>query len=102
MLAEHGCAPTFPTPGRVVQRYPRFFRHLQDAGAEIAVHGYDHVDLGAYPPAEACAQLVKAARVFARHGIEVHGFRCPYLSCSDELLEALPDGFLGYSSNEAV
>ena len=102
MLAEHGCAPTFPTPGRVVQRYPRFFRQLQDAGAEIAVHGYDHVDLRAYPPAEAREQLVKAAQVFAHHGVEAHGFRCPYLSCSDELLEALPNGFLSYSSNEAV
>jgi len=85
-----------------VQRYPQFIRHLQDAGAEIAVHGYDHVDLGAYPPTEASERLVRAAQVFARHGIAVHGFRCPYLSCSDDLLDALPKGVFGYSSNEAV
>jgi len=101
-LAEYGCAPTLPTPGRVVQRYPQFIRHLQDAGAEIAVHGYDHVDLGVYPPAEACEQLVRAAQVFARHGIEVHGFRCPYLSCTDELLDVLPKGVFDYSSNKAI
>jgi len=101
-LAEHGCAPTFPTPGRVVQHYPQFFRHLQDAGAEIAVHGYDHVDLAAYPPAEASEQLVRAAEVFARHGIEAHGFRCPYLSCSTDLLDVLPKGAFDYSSNQAI
>lgn len=44
MLTENGCSPTFPTPGYVVQRHPRFIRRLQDAGAELAVHGYHHVD----------------------------------------------------------
>jgi len=101
-LAEYGCVPTLPTPGRVVQRYPHFFRHLQDAGAEIAVHGYDHVDLGAYPPPEAREQLVRAAQVFARHGIKVCGFRCPYLSCANGLLDALPKGLFDYSSNRAI
>ncbi len=101
-LAEYGCAPTLPTPGRVVQRYPQFVRRLQDAGAEIAVHGYDHVDLGVYPPTEACEQLVRAAQVFAHHGIEVYGFRCPYLSCTDDLLDVLPRGIFDYSSNKAI
>ena len=101
-LAEYGCAPTLPTPGRVVERYPQFIRNLQNVGAEIAVHGYDHVDLGAYSPTEASKQLVRAAQVFARHGIEVYGFRCPYLSCSDDLLDALPKGMFDYSSNKAV
>lgn len=102
MLAEHGCAPTFPTPGRIVERYDRFVRHLQDAGAEIAVHGYDHLDLRTYPPAGASEQLARAAKVFERCGIQVHGFRCPYLSCNDELLDALPKGLFDYSSNQAV
>ncbi len=101
-LADFGCAPTFPTPGYVVQRYPQFLHHLQDVGAEIAVHGYDHTDLGVYPPTQASTQLMRTAQVFARHGIEVHGFRCPYLSCSDDLLNALPEGVFGYSSNAAI
>lgn len=101
-LAEYGCAPTFPTPGRVVQRHPQFLRQLQDMGAEIAVHSYDHVDLAAYPPAEASQQLLKAAEVFAQHAIEVYGFRCPYLSCTDGLLDALPKGMFDYSSNKAI
>jgi len=102
MLAEHGCAPTFPTPGRIVERYAQFVRHLQDAGAEIAVHSYDHVDLKASPPGEASQQLVRAAQTFEHYGIEVHGFRCPYLSCTDELLDALPKGLFDYSSNQAI
>lgn len=102
MLAEHGCAPTFPTPARVVQRYPQFIRHLQNAGAEIAVHGYDHVDLRGYSVAEACEQLLRAAQVFDRHGIERYGFRCPYLGCTDDVLDSLPVGVFEYSSNKAI
>ncbi len=45
-LVVLGCAPTFPTPGNIVQRYPQFIRSLEDRGAEIAVHSYEHVDLG--------------------------------------------------------
>ena len=98
MLAQDGCAPTFPTPGCIVHRYPRFFRRLQDAGAELAVHGYDHTHLGAYSEIEAAKQLVRAAQVFAAHGIQVHGFRCPYLSCSDGLLQGLPRDLFDYTS----
>lgn len=102
MLAELGCAPTFPVPARVVQKHPQFFRDLQEAGVEISVHGYDHVALAAYPPAEACEQLTEAARIFAQHGIESYGFRCPYLSCTSELISALPRGVFDYSSNRAI
>lgn len=101
-LAEYGCAPTLPTPGYVVERYPHFIRHLQEMGAEIAVHGYDHVDFRAYSPAEAEEQLKKAAEIFSQHGIEVCGFRCPYLSCADDLLDLLPNGRFNYSSNKAI
>ncbi len=102
MLAENGCSPTFPTPGYVVQRHPRFARRLQDAGAELAVHGYHHVDLGIRSPVEAARQLQRAAQTFARHGIEAYGFRCPYLRCNKGLFDALPKDLFGYSSNKAI
>lgn len=101
-LAQLDCAPTFPTPGRVLDRHPEYFRRLQANGAEIAVHAFDHVDLRAYPPEEACRQLVRAADTFDRHGIERHGFRCPYLGCTDGLLDAMPEGLFEYSSNRAI
>jgi peptidoglycan/xylan/chitin deacetylase (PgdA/CDA1 family) len=101
-LAEVGCAPTFPTPGHVVNRYPQFIRSLEDRGAEIAVHSYQHVDLSSLPVPLALQQLEKAMRTFGRYGIEARGFRCPYLGWSEELREALPIGMFDYSSNEAI
>jgi peptidoglycan/xylan/chitin deacetylase (PgdA/CDA1 family) len=101
-LIDNNCAPTFPTPGLVVMRYPHFIRRLQDRGAEISVHGYQHVDLSAYSVSNACQQLVKAVEAYNRIGLDVHGFRCPYLGYTDELLDALPKGLFKYSSNKAI
>jgi peptidoglycan/xylan/chitin deacetylase (PgdA/CDA1 family) len=102
MLAEHGCAPTFPTPGRVVERHAPFFRDLQSAGVEITVHSYDHVDLRDYSLDQAAQQLLKAADAFDRHQIEFCGFRCPYLGWSEDVLDVLPPGVFVYSSNKAI
>ena len=66
------------------------------------MHGYQHVDLKAYPVNEGCKQLVKAAEVFKNYGINVHGFRCPYLGFTEELLDMLPKGLFAYSSNKAI
>jgi hypothetical protein len=101
-LIDQSSPLTFITPGIVVKRYSQYIRSLQDAGAEIAVHGYQHVDLKTYPISNACEQLLKAVEVFEKNGIDVHGFRCPYLGCTDELLDALPEGLFHYSSNKAI
>jgi hypothetical protein len=101
-LGERGCSLTYPAPGRVVEHQPAFFRRLQAAGAEIAVHSYDHLDLATYSPAQASEQLMRAVAAFARHGIEVRGFRCPYLRYTDDLFPALPSGVFEYSSNRGI
>lgn len=101
-LIDAGCAPTFSVPGLVVKKYPHYIRHLQEAGAEIAVHGYQHVNLRTYQVTDAVQQMVKAVETYNMNGIDVHGFRCPYLGCSDELLEALPKGLFQYSSNKSI
>lgn len=102
VLTQNGCRPTYPAPGSVVGAHSRLFRQLQEAGAEITVHGYHHVDLRSYPTAKAEQQLVRAVRTFEKYGIQVHGFRCPYLNCTDELADSLPEGMFKYSSNTPV
>jgi hypothetical protein len=101
-LSDLGCVPTFFSPAIIVQRNPVFIRHLQEAGAEVAVHGYNHINLGDLPVAEASRQLLRAVHTFERFGIEVCGFRCPYIGCSEELLDTLPIGVFDYSSNQPI
>jgi len=45
--------------------------------------------------------LELAASAYERNGIDYRGFRCPYLSYGDRLLDLLPEG-VRYSSNKAI
>lgn len=101
-MGRSGCKPTFFVPAIVVNRNLSFIRELQGMGCEIGVHGYQHVDLKNYPPAQASLQLSKAKAALLEHGLQVHGFRCPYLSISDGLIQAVPEGLFQYSSNRSV
>lgn len=101
-LARLNCAPTFPTPGDIVRRYPKFIQHLQEKDVEIAVHSYHHKNLSELPITLAKQQLERAIGTFEKYGIEVHGFRCPYLGFSTELIESIPIGLFKYSSNEPI
>jgi hypothetical protein len=101
-LEPLGLQPTFATPGRVVESDPGFFSWLSEAGAELAIHGYDHADFRRLSPEQASWQFERAIAVYDRHGIPWEGFRCPYLSYGAEERRLLPEGAFAYSSNRAV
>jgi len=102
VLEPYDCPPTFFVPAVVARRNLTFIRELQAQGCEIGVHGYQHVDMKSYSASDASSQLVHAAERFIDMGLEVYGFRCPYLSASDELLHELPKNLFKYSSNRAI
>ena len=101
-LSRQGISPTFATPGHVVEAAPGFFRELRDAGAELAIHGYDHADFRRLSREEAAEQFARAVDAYSRHGIPFEGFRCPYLSYTPEVRAVLPPGAFSYSSNRAI
>ncbi len=101
-LAGHDCHPTFPIPGSIVDKYGDFSRTLQSMGVELAIHGYEHVDFRSLSADEAANQFVKAGAVFRQQRIRAHGYRCPYLSATEELPRVIPDGLVQYSSNDAI
>lgn len=102
LLEERGGAPTLFVPASLVERYPPLFKRLQVHGAEMAVHSYSHIDLRQCSIGEAVAQAVHGAKVLRGYGFVARGFRCPYLSYTEELLAALPPGLFEYSSNQAI
>jgi peptidoglycan/xylan/chitin deacetylase (PgdA/CDA1 family) len=102
LLARYDCAPTLATPGMVVAKHPRFMRELRDAGVELALHGFDHLDFRGLTQADAQRQLTRAASAYTDAGIPFTGFRCPYLSYSHDMSSFVPEGLVEYSSNEAV
>ena len=89
-------------PGRVVQAHARYLRSLTDRGVELALHGFDHVDFATLSPAAIRRQFERSADAFRSAHIPFHGFRCPYLSATDEVFRQLPADLVRYSSNSAV
>jgi len=100
-LARQECRPTFPTPGQVVHRNGAFCRELQQRGAELAVHGYHHLDFRALSAEEARSQFERATSAYKKSGIQTEGFRCPYLSYVERINRSLPPA-LEYGSNKAI
>jgi peptidoglycan/xylan/chitin deacetylase (PgdA/CDA1 family) len=100
-LAPYDCRPTFPTPGQVVGRNGAFCRQLQQLGAELAIHGYHHLDFRALSASESRNQFARAAAAYQLNGIRFDGFRCPYLGYTEQLNKTIPNDFQ-YSSNKAV
>ena len=85
LLAEYGCAPTLAAPGRVVAKHAGFMRQLSDAGVELAVHGFDHVDFRSLSAAASIEQFSRAVDAYQAAGIPFRGFRCPYLSFGHDM-----------------
>lgn len=101
-LSAYRCQPTFFVPAIVFKRNKKFIYELQDKGCEIGVHGFQHIDMRSIPPQDANHHLQRAAELFRREGFQIDGFRCPYLSISDEILKELEPGLFNYSSNRAI
>lgn len=101
-LDSRGLQPTFATPGAVVEREGAFFRELRDTGAEMAVHGYDHANFRRLTRTQAEWQFARAIEAYSVEGIPCEGFRCPYLSYTDDVRAILPEGVFAYSSNRAI
>jgi peptidoglycan/xylan/chitin deacetylase (PgdA/CDA1 family) len=102
LLERFGGKPMFAVPGRVVAAEPAFFRALADRGVELTPHGYDHVDFRTLTTEEARTQFERAGEAYRAAGILFTGFRCPYLSFTDEQAEALPPDMFAYGSNLAI
>jgi peptidoglycan/xylan/chitin deacetylase (PgdA/CDA1 family) len=101
-LTDRGVSVTLFTPGSVMDRYPEFVKKLAEMGAEVAVHGYYHIDFYNLSLDVGEKHLLRAAWSFERNGVHPSGFRCPYTHGRDELLDGLPDGLFHYSSHRTI
>lgn len=102
ITARHGCTPTFPITTVALERNPRVAQRLNDRGAELAIHGYVHVDYASLSLEEQRRHIQRACRTFERHAVPFVGFRCPYYRWNEATWQVAEElGFL-YSSNRVA
>ena len=102
LAAEYGTSPTFAVTANLVERYPGVFRRLDERGVELAIHGYVHTDYSVLDLDEQRRHLKKGLLAFDQLGINVTGFRCPYVRWNDESVTAAKEMGLTYGSNRSV
>jgi len=102
ILDRYQSPATLFIPAVVLERHPAVVRWLQARGIEIAVHGYRHVDYAHLPLAVQQAHLTAACHTFAQAGIQVKGFRAPYLRWNHHTLEALHTQGMAYDSSQGL
>ncbi len=101
-LEQYECRATFPVTAVALARNPAPIRYLRERGAEIAVHGWNHVDLERYSLEQLREYLSRALELFERQGIPVWGFRSPYLRHNGAIRQAAEEAGFRYVSNQPV
>jgi peptidoglycan/xylan/chitin deacetylase (PgdA/CDA1 family) len=100
-VMDYGAPPSLPITASVLNRNPGVARRLAQRGIELPIHGLVHTDMSLLADAAQRSHMEKAAAIFRKHGIEVSGFRSPYLRYNDATLEAVEALGLSYDSNLA-
>jgi peptidoglycan/xylan/chitin deacetylase (PgdA/CDA1 family) len=102
ILRRFECSATFPITGVALQRHPEVPRKYQDQGIEFAVHGYRHLDHTQLSQGEQSEHLRSARQAFGQAGIQVHGFRSPYLRWNSDTLAVLERQGFAYDSSQGL
>ena len=81
---------TFFVLGWVAERLPHLVREIAARGHEVASHGYNHVMCSFLPSMELVNELKSSKDLLENiTGEEIHGFRAPNFSVTDEVLKTV-------------
>jgi hypothetical protein len=99
---KFNCSPTFAVTAVTLKRHPNLIKELFRKGAELAVHGYIHVDYKLLSVEEQTKHFEKAVDVFEVKDIPFGGFRAPYMRSNSSTLEALISLKFAYDSSQTI
>ncbi len=92
VLARYDAAGTFFVVGAQVNRHPELARRIVDAGSEVAVHTFTHVDLSSTPAWQRSVELnLTGNAVAAATGVRATLMRPPYSATPDAVTAAAYD-----------
>lgn len=100
LLDRHHIAATFFVPGHTVVTFPDSVAAIVAAGHEVGCHGWAHEDLAKLDRATLRDVMLRSAEaVAAASGRPPRGFRAPYWSLSDDVLELVDELGFTYDSS---
>ena len=97
-----GALPTFAIPAVVLSRHSALVGEYVRRGVEFAVHGFVHADHFTLSAEQQARDLARAVTRFRDDGIDVAGFRGPYLRYANSTNEVLRHLGFAYHSSQAI
>lgn len=102
VLESYEAKATLPITAITLQRHAKELEtYISSDLLEWAMHGYVHVDYTALSPEVVDEHLKKGIEIFNEAGIEVQGFRAPYLRVNEGVLSALEKAGFRYDSSKS-
>lgn len=99
LMHDHDAKFTFFVVGALLKKQSNYILKLIDDGHEIASHGYFHNSYCKMLPEDAKNDLLKSIESFKEIGIDVKGFRAPYLDFTEKQFSLLNGTGIKYTSN---
>ncbi len=100
LLDRHHIAATFFVPGHTVVTFPDSVAAIVAAGHEVGCHGWAHEDLAKLDRAALRDVMLRSTdAVAAASGRPPRGFRAPYWSLSEDVLELVDELGFTYDSS---
>lgn len=94
--------PTFPVTGSVFGTHVRLFKELHASGAELALHGLEHIDYSHVTADVLKSHVRQALDLFHEAGMDIRGYRFPYLRKMPGYLQALGETGLNWDSSRVI
>lgn len=98
-LRARGLKATFFVPGRVCETHPDAVSAIVDAGHEVALHGYTHMDPTKQSYEQEREEFEKSLELFTGFGVTPKGYRSPAWELSTNTMSLLQEFGIEYSSN---
>jgi len=102
MTEGYGYKPTLCITAILLNRYPELIKKLNNKKMELAFHGYYHTDYRLLPEEVIATHFTKAKEIFERSETPIFGFRFPYLSWDDHVLQSVKKEDFLWSSNQII
>lgn len=102
VLKKYNCGATFPITTSALARNGATIAKYQAQNIEFAMHGLFHIDYSQLSLTQQVEHIRQASQKFQQAGVQLSGFRCPYLRWNEDTLRAVSANGLKYDSSQAL
>ena len=101
ILDDYDAYATFPITAITLQRNIDLIKEYRNKRIEWAMHGYVHVDYTHLSLDVVDKHIRMGKKIFESAGIELYGFRAPYLKINYDIIQVLRDNEFIYDSSHS-